>query len=88
MTGGQVGTLALVALAALAYFAVAAQLNPFTRCEACEGRAPGDGSGNYHRCGKCGGASEVLRFGAWLQIKMGISVPRAKGVEKKHRKSL
>ena len=85
MDVSQVGLLALVGLTALLYFALRAQLNPFTRCNSCDGKAPGDGNGNYHRCRRCGGASERLRFGAWLQLKLGMPVPRAKPGAKTNR---
>lgn len=74
----QATLITLVAVGALLYCAVRAQLNPFTRCNTCGGTPPGDGEGNYHRCRTCGGAAERLRFGAWVQRQLGIPVPRAK----------
>lgn len=81
-TGGWVVALLLTVL----FFAVRAQLNPFTRCTRCGGRPPGDTAGtNYHRCPRCQGASERLRFGAWAQRRIGIPVPRAKPPADKNR---
>jgi tRNA(Ile2) C34 agmatinyltransferase TiaS len=59
-----------------------------TRCGACEGKPPGDGEGNYHRCWRCGGASERLRLGAWVTLKVGIPVPRARKPAKRNRMGL
>jgi hypothetical protein len=64
------------------------QANPMTRCGACEGRPPGDREGNYHRCWRCGGASERLRLGAWVMLKVGIPVPRARKPAKRNRMGL
>lgn len=84
-TSGGWTELTVVVLLAVVWFAVRAQLNPFTRCNVCEGKAPGDGEGNYRRCRRCGGAAERLRFGAWVQRRVGIPVPRARESEKKNR---
>lgn len=80
--------LALGAALILLFFAMRAQLHPFTRCGKCGGRPPSDGKGNYRRCSRCGGSPERLRFGAWVQLKMGIPVPRAKSTGKRHKMSL
>lgn len=80
--------LAGLGIAILLFFAVRAQLNPFALCEACKGRSPSDSSGKYTRnCRRCGGSPRRLRFGAWVQIKMGIPVPRSKPSKKRHRMS-
>lgn len=91
MTASQVGMLTLVGLAALAYYAIRAQLHPHTRCDGeCGGRGMvSDDSGKHWRdCRTCGGSPKRLRFGAWIQIKMGIPVPRSKPSKKRHRMSL
>lgn len=81
------GTVILVAILSVLWFALAAQIDPFAKCGKCEGRPPGSGK-NYHRCRRCGGVPERLRFGAWVQLKLGIPVPRAKKASKRHRMSL
>jgi hypothetical protein len=78
--------IAVVAVA-LGYFAIKAQLDPIALCEDCNGRPPGDGKGHFHDCPTCGGSPRRLRFGAWVQIKMGIPVPRTKKSTKRHRMS-
>lgn len=88
MDASRIGMLALVALAALAYFAIVAQINPWTTCETCHGKPPGDGNGNTHDCHTCGGKPRRLRFGAWIQLKLGIPVPRSRPSKKSHRMSL
>jgi len=89
MDASQLGTLTLLALGTLLYFAARAQWNPFALCGACKGRAPSDKSGKYSRnCRTCGGSPRRLRLGAWAQVKMGIPVPRARPSKKRHRMSL
>jgi tRNA(Ile2) C34 agmatinyltransferase TiaS len=81
----------LITLAVLGWLLwqfVKIQLNPFTRCRACGGSPPGDGRGNYHRCWSCGGASERLKVAAWVMLKVGIPVPRAKKSAKRNRMGL
>ena len=77
-----------IGAAALVYFALDAQLNPITLCEDCNGKPPGDGKGNFHYCGTCGGSPQRLRAGAWIQLKMGIPVPRSRRSTKRRRMSL
>lgn len=79
----------LIVLAGLGYWFVNVQLNPFTRCGWCGGKAPSDESGRfYHRCWRCGGASEILRPGARLLLAFGIPVPRAKPGAKSNKRGL
>jgi hypothetical protein len=86
VSGGTLIT--LVVLGWLLWRFVKIQANPMTRCGACEGRPPGDREGNYHRCWRCGGASERLRLGAWVMLKVGIPVPRARKPAKRNRMGL
>lgn len=84
-------TLGLLGLGAaiVLFYAVRAQLNPFALCQTCKGRPPSDASGKFTRnCPTCGGSPRRLRFGAWVQIKIGIPVPRSKPSKKRHRMSL
>lgn len=89
MDASQLGTLTLITLGVMVFCAARAQLNPFALCEACKGRSPGDKSGKYSRnCRTCGGSPRRLRLGAWIQIKLGIPVPRSRPSKKRHRMSL
>jgi hypothetical protein len=78
----------LAVIATVLYFAFDAQINPIRLCEDCNGKPPGDGRGNFHDCPTCGGKPRRLRFGAWLQLKLGIPVPRSRPSSKRHRMSL
>lgn len=75
----------------LLFYAVRAQLTPWARCQGeCGGKGTvPDKSGKHWRdCRTCGGSPKRLRFGAWVQLKMGIPVPRTKKSTKRHRMSL
>lgn len=81
------GSLFLVLAVVLLFFALRAQFDPFTNCsgKAHSGKIQGSRKKKYsHRCGRCGGSAEVLRWGAWLQMKLGMPVPRAHSASKKH----
>lgn len=66
----------LIALLGWAAFNCAkAQIRPLTRCEDCP---KPDADGNRKRCRRCGDKSEVLNRWAYLQMKAGIPVPRAR----------
>lgn len=86
MSGGTLITLAVLGWLAWRFLKV--QANPFIRCKSCGGRPPGDDSGAYHRCWRCGGASERLKTAAWIMLKLGVPVPRARKSAKRNRMGL
>jgi hypothetical protein len=81
--------LTLIVLGGLLWWGAIVQLNPFTRCGWCDGKAPSDESGRfYHRCWRCGGASEILRPSARFMRAFGIPVPRARPGAKRNKRGL
>lgn len=73
--GGGIGFLILVGLAVGLYYFLQVQWRPLNRCQKCP---KPDEDGNTHRCRRCGGRSERLRTSAWVMMKCGIPVPRAR----------
>jgi hypothetical protein len=82
--GSAIGFLLLVGSAYLLWRFIKIQRDPLAVCGKCEGKPPGDGEGHRHRCRRCGGAAETLRWQAWLMLKCGIPVPRARRIKKTH----
>lgn len=80
-SGSGVGYLLLLGVAVAAFYFIKLQLNPLTRCTECP-KPKADGS--YHRCNKCGGSPERLKTPAWLMMQIGIPVPRARHLSKRH----
>jgi hypothetical protein len=62
------GSIALLALAALAVYAFACWAWPYMKCRRCKGAkvrvSPGGKA--FGLCRKCGGSGSRLRFGRWL----------------------
>lgn len=79
--GSGLGALLLLGVCVLAFYFVKVQLNPLIRCTECP-KPKADGS--YHRCRKCGGSPERLKTAAWVMMRLGIPVPRARHLDKKH----
>lgn len=80
-TAGAYTFLVLAALAWVVWRMLKAQIRPLTRCENCP---KPDADGNRKRCRRCGDKSEVLNRWAYVQMKMGIPVPRARRLDKVH----
>jgi hypothetical protein len=79
--GGGVGFLLLVGLAALLWWFVRVQWRPLHRCTKCP---KPDEDGFYSRCRHCGGKPERLRPAAWVLLRIGVPVPRARHYDRQH----
>lgn len=81
-SGGGIGGLLLLTALGLGWWFIRLQLNPIGVCGKCNGKPPGDGRGNTHPCSRCGGNSRPLKAGAWVLMRMGVPVPRARSSRK------
>jgi hypothetical protein len=75
----------LAGLGYVLFTCIKAQIRPLNRCQDCP---KPDADGNRRRCRKCGDKSEVLNRWAWVQMKAGIPVPRARRISKRHPRSV